>query len=68
MRRSELLAMRWDDVDLEARTVLLRNTKNGHPRTVPLSPRALEIIRAMPRAGTPCLLSQPTRSGWPGSV
>jgi integrase len=35
MRRGELLAMRWDDVDLEARTVLLRNTKNGHPRTVP---------------------------------
>jgi integrase len=51
MRRSELLAMRWDDVDLEARTVLLRNTKNGHPRTVPLSPRALEIIRVTPRAG-----------------
>jgi integrase len=36
MRRSELLAMRWDDVDLEARTVLLRNTKNGFPRTVPI--------------------------------
>jgi integrase len=51
MRRSELLGMRWPDVDLEARTVLLRNTKNGHPRTVPLSPRAIEIIRAMPRVG-----------------
>jgi integrase len=37
MRRSELLAMRWEDVDLEARTVLLRNTKNGLPRSVPLS-------------------------------
>ena len=36
MRRSELLGMRWDDVDLEARTVLLRNTKNGLSRTVPL--------------------------------
>jgi integrase len=45
MRRSEMLAMRWGDVDLEARTVLLRDTKNGRPRTVPLSPRALEIIR-----------------------
>jgi integrase len=51
MRRSELLAMRWDDVDTVARTVLLRNTKNGHPRTVPLSPRALEIIRNTPRVG-----------------
>jgi len=51
MRRSELLSMRWDDVDLKARTVLLRSTKNGHPRTVPLSPRALEIIRDTPRFG-----------------
>jgi len=51
MRRSELLAMRWDDVDVGARTVLLRSTKNGHPRTVPLSPRALEIIRDTPRFG-----------------
>jgi integrase len=51
MRRSELLAMRWDDVDLEASTVLLRNTKNGHPRTVPLSPRALNVIRDMPHCG-----------------
>jgi integrase len=51
MRRSELLAMRWDDVDMVVRTVLLRTTKNGHPRTVPLSPRALEIIRDTPRVG-----------------
>jgi integrase len=51
MRRSELLAMRWHDLDLEGRTVLLRNTKNGHPRTVPLSPRALDILRGTPRAG-----------------
>jgi integrase len=49
MRRSELLAMRWKDVDLEARTVLLRNTKNGLPRTVPLSPAALKVIKDMPR-------------------
>jgi integrase len=51
MRRSELLAIRWADIDLGARTVLLRSTKNGHPRTVPLSPRALEIIRDTPRSG-----------------
>jgi integrase len=51
MRRSELLAMRWDDVNLEARTVLLRNTKNGLPRTVPLSTRALNVIMDTPRCG-----------------
>jgi integrase len=51
MRRSELLGMQWADVDLEGRTVFLRNTKNGDPRTVPLSPRAIEIIGSMPRTG-----------------
>jgi integrase len=49
MRRSELLGMRWVDVDLEAHTVFLPNTKNGHHRTVALSPRAIEIMRATPR-------------------
>jgi len=51
MRRSELLAMRWDDLDLKARTVVLRNTKNGFPRTVPLSTRALNVIEDTPRSG-----------------
>jgi integrase len=51
MRRSELLGMRWADIDFEARTVSLRNTKNGHPRAVPLSPRAVAIIRTTPRVG-----------------
>jgi integrase len=51
MRQSELLAMRWDDLDLAARTVLLRNTKNGFTRTVPLSTRALNVISDMPRCG-----------------
>lgn len=51
MRRSELLAMRWEDVDLEARTVLLRNTKNGLPHSVPLSPLALNVIKDMLRCG-----------------
>jgi integrase len=50
MRRGELLALRWRNVDLERRTAYLPITKNGKPRTVPLSPRALEVLRALPRA------------------
>ena len=52
MRRSELLTMRWEDVNLEARTVLLRNTKSGIPRTVPLSTEAINVIKDTPRCGT----------------
>jgi integrase len=66
MRRSELLAMRWEDVDTAARTVLLRTTKNGRPRTVPLSSRALEIIRDTPRVGDTIFVVSPNavRLAW----
>jgi len=48
-RRSELTRMKWDDVDLAKRTVLLRDTKNGEDRRVPLSIRACCTLRDMPR-------------------
>jgi integrase len=50
MRSSELLAMRWEYVNLGKRTVFLPDTKNGSPRTVPLSTRALNAIHALPRS------------------
>ena len=37
MRRSEILNLRWDNVSLKQRTAHLPTTKNGEPRTVPLS-------------------------------
>jgi integrase len=49
MRRGELLSIEWSDVDLDRRTIHLENTKNGSPRTVPLSLRAKEILAALPR-------------------
>lgn len=44
MRRGELLAFRWLDVNFEKKTVHLRMTKNGEPRFVPLSPVAVELL------------------------
>ncbi|MGA9751153.1 MAG: site-specific integrase [Acidobacteriota bacterium] len=44
MRRGEILSLRWPNVDLQARTAHLPQTKNGDPRTVPLSASALEIL------------------------
>jgi len=48
MRFGELVSITWNNVDLAARTIHLPDTKNGHARTVPLSKRALEAIRAVP--------------------
>jgi integrase len=51
MRRGELLALRWELVDLERRTALLPETKNGHARTVPLSSKAVAVLHGLgPRA------------------
>lgn len=50
MRRGELLALTWENVDLERQTAHLPDTKNGEARTVPLSTRAVAILRSLPRA------------------
>lgn len=50
MRRGELLALRWEHVNLDRRTALLPDTKNGSRRVVPLSPRAVETLRRLPRS------------------
>jgi|LauGreDrversion4_2_1035121.scaffolds.fasta_scaffold11040_7 integrase len=45
MRLSELVSLRWNNLDLDARTAFLPDTKNGHPRTVPLSSKAALTLR-----------------------
>ena len=49
-RRGEIVRLRWDDVDLKARTALLRNTKNGEDRRIGLSTKAVEALVALPRS------------------
>lgn len=46
MRQGELLALQWQHVDLEKRTVHLLDTKNGTSRTVPLSSQAVNFLKA----------------------
>src|SRR3712207_8137699 len=56
MRRGELLALRWEHVDLERRVAHLPRTKNGSSRDVPLSTRAVRSEER--RVGKEC------RSRW----
>ncbi|MFN2302004.1 MAG: site-specific integrase, partial [Gammaproteobacteria bacterium] len=54
MRRGELLSLVWPHIDLARRTALLPETKNGHARVVPLSPKAVEVLKDLrPRATGP---------------
>lgn len=47
MRSSEILSMRWEDIDLINRRVLLRHTKNGDSRIVPLTSRARKELEQL---------------------
>ena len=45
MRRGELLALRWECVNLARQTAFLPDTKNGDSRMVPLSRKAVAILQ-----------------------
>jgi integrase len=48
MRRSEIVNVRLVDVDLDAKTLRIPRTKNGHARTIPLTTGAINIITDTP--------------------
>lgn len=44
MRAGEIASLNWDNVDLENRVARLLMTKNGFPRSVPLSNEAIRLL------------------------
>lgn len=44
-RRSNVLAMRWQDISFNRHEWRIEETKNGTPQTVALSPEAIEILQ-----------------------
>ncbi len=51
VRRGEMLALRWMDVDMKHRRLFLRETKNGALRVLPISESALTVLRSLPQGG-----------------
>jgi integrase len=45
MRQGELMNLKWSDVNLKDRYIILHETKNGERRRVPLSGHALELLQ-----------------------
>jgi integrase len=50
MRRSEILSLTWEYVDLQRRVARLVDTKNGEGRSVPLTLKATSLLLSMPRS------------------
>lgn len=72
-RRSNVLAMRWQDISFDRHEWRIEETKNGTPQTVALSPEAIEILQnrkpsndavfVFPGSGKACHLMEP-KKGW----
>lgn len=58
MRVSELLSMRWENVDTDKRMLFIPTSKTGKSRRLPLPQAAVDIIDAVPK-GTPFLFPNP---------
>jgi integrase len=61
MRRSEILGIQFRDVDVEQKMVILRDTKNGTMRFVPLNRSAWAVVESLLFEGT----HQPTEKLFP---
>ena len=48
MRPKELLSLTWSDVDIDSGIAVLKDTKNGESRAVPLSLAALDALKTLP--------------------
>ncbi len=51
MRQGEIVALERAGFDAARRIIVLADSKNGERRVVPLSPRALAVLGALPAAG-----------------
>ena len=45
LRRQEAMKLRWDQVDLKAKTLTIIDTKNRNPLTLPLGPFILKLLK-----------------------
>ena len=51
MRKSELLSLRWQDVDFGANQIKIPKSKSGRMRFIPLHPDVLEVLKELPKGG-----------------
>jgi integrase len=51
MRRGELLAAKWVDIDFDSRDWLVPETKTGHDRRIPLSDAVVAVLHSLSQQG-----------------
>jgi integrase len=67
MRSGEIRSLQWNDLDFDSGFIIIRDSKNGEPRHVPMDSTVVDLFRNYPRtAGTEFVFSNPVggRLGW----
>jgi integrase len=67
-RRSEVLGLTWDRVDLEAGTVLFEHTKNGDSRCVSITPEVVGLLKPRQGIGKVLLFPSPNDPSRPVDI
>lgn len=49
MRKSEILGLKWQDLDFGVRTIMVHQTKNNERRVIPMNRTLYEELRQLPR-------------------
>lgn len=49
LRRGELFALTWPDLDMKAKVIRVVHTKNGKRRAIPMTPTLWETLQHVPR-------------------
>ena len=62
-RRNNVLAMRWEDVDVPSATWRIPQTKNDDPQVVALVPEAVEILRERKPQNEGYVFPAPSKTG-----
>lgn len=62
-RRSNVLSMRWENINFEQNTWYIPETKNGDPLTIPLVSQVVDILQEMPRVSVWVFPSATSKSG-----
>ena len=63
-RRTNVLAMRWQDVDIQSATWRIPQTKNDDPQVVALVPEAVDILRERDPQDTGYVFAAPSATGY----
>ena len=62
-RKTNVLEMRWEQIDMQSALWRIPDTKNGEPVVVPLISYAMELLRSMPRTSEWVFPNSKSKSG-----